>query len=173
MSRISKAEWRINMSNRFLSLCFTTTLGVCAIGILSSNALAQEQDQQDVDSERVMEEVTVTGSHIKRSDAASISPISVLSAEDLSISGNLTLENFVQDMPSVNGGDYGTGVNNPPTGLASVSLRGLGPNRTLVLVNGKRFASASVGGYVDLNTIPTAIVERIEVLRKGFRRCFC
>ncbi len=115
----------------------------------------------------VLEEVVVTGSRIKRSDNSSISPISVLTAQDLSVSGNLTLENFIQDMPSVNGGDLGAGVNNGNPGTATVSLRGLGPNRTLVLVNGKRFASQSVNGYVDLNAIPTAIVERVEVLRDG------
>ncbi|MEJ2274760.1 MAG: TonB-dependent receptor [Woeseiaceae bacterium] len=114
-----------------------------------------------------MEEVVVTGSRIKRGDTSSISPITVLSEEDLAVSGNLTLENFIQDMPAVNGGDFGSGVNNGNPGIASVSLRGLGPNRTLALVNGKRFASASVNGFVDLNMIPTAIVERIEVLRDG------
>ena len=137
-------------------------LALCVALVIPNGAFAQATED-----EVALEEVVVTGSRIKRSDAGSISPISVLTAEDLSVSGNLTLENFVQDMPSVNGGDYGTGVNNPPTGLASVSLRGLGPNRTLVLVDGKRFASASTGGYVDLNTIPTAIVDRIEVLRDG------
>ncbi len=117
--------------------------------------------------EGVIEEVVVTGSRIKRSDAASISPISVLSEADLEASGNLTLENFIQDMPSVNGGDFGAGVNNGNPGIASVSLRGLGPSRTLVLVNGKRFASAADNGYVDLNVIPSSIVERVEVLRDG------
>jgi len=122
---------------------------------------------QSADGGATIEEVVVTGSRIKRSDSSSISPISVLTAEDLAVSGNLTLENFIQDMPSVNGGDFGGGVNNGNPGLATVSLRGLGPNRTLTLVNGKRFASASVNGFVDLNTIPTAIVDRIEVLRDG------
>jgi iron complex outermembrane receptor protein len=117
--------------------------------------------------ESMMEEVVVTGSRIKRDDASSISPISVLSEQELNASGNLTLENFIQDMPAVNGGDFGSGVNNGNPGHATVSLRGLGPNRTLTLVNGKRFASASVNGYVDLNVIPTAIVDRIEVLRDG------
>jgi len=115
----------------------------------------------------VMEEVVVTGSRIKRSDATSISPISVMTEQDLNVSGNLTLETFIQDMPAVNGADFGAGVNNGNPGVASVSLRGLGPNRTLVLVNGKRFASQSVNGFVDLNMIPTAIVDRIEVLRDG------
>jgi iron complex outermembrane receptor protein len=122
---------------------------------------------QAPEDEGIIEEVVVTGSRIKRSDVSSISPISVLTAQDLSVSGNLTLENFVQDMPAVNGGDYGTGVNNGNPGIATVSMRGLGANRTLVLVNGKRFAAQAVNGWVDLNMIPTSIVERIEVLRDG------
>jgi iron complex outermembrane receptor protein len=122
---------------------------------------------QTSNDEGTLEEVVVTGSRIKRSDVDSISPISVLSEEDLAVSGNLTLENFIQDQPSVNGGDFGGGVNNGNPGLATVSLRGLGPNRTLVLVNGKRFAAAATNGFVDLNMIPTAIVERVEILRDG------
>jgi iron complex outermembrane recepter protein len=59
------------------------------------------------------------------------------------------------------------GVNNGNPGLATVSLRGLGPNRTLVLVNGKRPAAAATDGYVDLNMIHTSIIERVEVLRDG------
>mgnify|MGYP001823719302 FL=1 len=137
-------------------------LAICTALILPGGAIAQSSDDG-----AALEEVVVTGSRIKRSDASSISPITVLTDEDLAVSGNLTLENFIQDMPAVNGGDFGAGVNNGNPGIASVSLRGLGPNRTLTLVNGKRFASASVNGYVDLNMIPTAIVERVEVLRDG------
>lgn len=114
-----------------------------------------------------MEEVVVTGSRIKRSDLSSISPITVLSEEDLETSGNLTLEDFLQDLPSVNGGDFGSSVNNGNPGLATVSLRGLGPSRTLVLLNGHRPAAAATDGIIDLNMIPTAIVERVEVLRDG------
>jgi len=137
-------------------------LALCGALVIPGGAFAQASDEDGM-----LEEVVVTGSRIKRSDSSSISPISVLTEEDMAISGNLTLENFIQDMPSVNGGDFGGGVNNGNPGLATVSLRGLGPNRTLTLVNGKRFASASVNGYVDLNMIPTAIVERVEVLRDG------
>ncbi|MCH8059803.1 MAG: TonB-dependent receptor plug domain-containing protein, partial [Proteobacteria bacterium] len=138
-------------------------LALCVALVVPDGVFAQAPE----DDGGVLEEVVVTGSRIKRSDTSSISPITVLTAEDLTISGNLTLENFIQDMPSVNGGDFGAGVNNGNPGIASVSLRGLGPNRTLVLVNGKRFASNSVNGFVDLNMIPTAIVDRIEVLRDG------
>ncbi len=137
-------------------------LAFCVALVIPDGVFAQA-----LEAEGALEEVVVTGSRIKRSDSSSISPISVLTAQDLAVSGNLTLENFVQDMPSVNGGDFGAGVNNGNPGVASVSLRGLGPNRTLVLVNGKRFASNSVNGFVDLNMIPTSIVDRIEVLRDG------
>jgi iron complex outermembrane receptor protein len=139
-------------------------LALSAALVIPGGALAQTSDD---DGATELEEVVVTGSRIKRSDTSSISPITVLSDEDLAVSGNLTLENFIQDMPAVNGGDFGAGVNNGNPGIASVSLRGLGPNRTLTLVNGKRFASASVNGFVDLNMIPTSIVERVEVLRDG------
>jgi iron complex outermembrane recepter protein len=139
-------------------------LAICTALIIPGGAIAQTSDGEGAIP---LEEVVVTGSRIKRGDTSSISPITVLSEEDLAVSGNLTLENFIQDMPAVNGGDFGSGVNNGNPGIASVSLRGLGPNRTLALVNGKRFASASVNGFVDLNMIPTAIVERIEVLRDG------
>lgn len=137
-------------------------LACCAALLVPDAVFAQNSDD-----EVALEEVVVTGSRIKRSDTSSISPISVLTEQDLAVSGNLTLENFIQDLPAVNGGDFGAGVNNGNPGIATVSLRGLGPNRTLTLVNGKRFASASVNGFVDLNMIPTAIVERIEVLRDG------
>ncbi len=140
--------------------CALGTTTLVAAAVMPAYVFAQ-------DDEVLVEEVFVTGSRIKRDNASSINPITVLSAEDLAISGNLTLENIIQDMPAVTGGDFGTGVNNGNPGVATVSLRGLGPNRTLVLVNGRRFASQAVNGFVDLNMIPTAIVESVEILRDG------
>ncbi|MGJ8668708.1 MAG: TonB-dependent receptor domain-containing protein [Oceanococcus sp.] len=120
------------------------------------------------DSAVTLNAVTVTGSRIRRKDLSSISPITILSAEDLKAAGNATLEDFLQDLPSTLGGaDYGSSVNNGNPGLATAQLRGLGPNRTLILINGHRPAQASTDGIVDLNMIPTAIIERIEVLRDG------
>ena len=143
---MNKSNW-LSSHSWILAFC---------IALVVPDGVYAQTSEDDV----ALEEVVVTGSRIKRSDVDSISPISVLSAEDLSVSGN-------QDQPSVTGGDYGAGVNNGNPGYASVSLRGLGPNRTLVLVNGKRFAAAATNGFVDLNMIPTAIVERVEVLRDG------
>ena len=126
-------------------------------------AVPTVQAQEEV----AVEEIVVTGSRIKRSDLTSISPITVLSEQELEASGNVTLENFLQDLPSVSGGDFGSTVNNGNPGVATASLRGLGPNRTLLLVNGHRPAPAGVDGIVDLNMVPTSIIERVEVLRDG------
>jgi iron complex outermembrane receptor protein len=136
-----------------------------AVGAIAStgsmSAVAQDPAAQQI------EEVVVTGSRIKRTDLTSLSPISVFDEAALDQSGNTTLERFFVSLPSVGGADFGSGVNNGNPGYATVSLRGLGPTRTLVLLNGNRMASAGVNGFVDLNMVPSSIIERVEVLRDG------
>ncbi|SEA34831.1 TonB-dependent receptor plug domain-containing protein [Microbulbifer marinus] len=116
-----------------------------------------------------VEEVVVTGSRIVRpTDANSATPISVFDAAALEASGQTTLEDFLQEVPSMTGGQLGQSVNNGNPGLATVSLRGLGSSRTLVLMNGRRLSSSGPStGVVDLNTIPTTAIERVEILRDG------
>ena len=94
--------------------------------------LAQEDAGEDSkDSmEFELEEIIVTGSRIGRSDVTSVSPISVFDEEDILVSGQVTLEDFVQNMPSVAGGFRGKTINNGNRGYASASLRGLGSGRT-------------------------------------------
>ncbi len=147
-----------------LTKAFTSTaltLAVSMLGMVGAIAPTTAEAQ-------AVEEVVVTGSRIKRSDLSSISAITVLTEQDMLHAGNLTLEDFLQDQPSTLGGaDYGSSVNNGNPGLATVQMRGLGPNRTLVLINGQRPAQADTSGYVDLNMIPTAVIERVEILRDG------
>ena len=123
-------------------------------------ALAQDDDV-------TLQEIIVTGSRIERTDVTSVSPISVFTEVDFEASGEVTLEDFVQNMPSVTGGFNGKTVNNGSRGAAYVALRGLGSGRTLVLPNGKRLPAVSTGASVDLNMIPAALIERVEVLRDG------
>ncbi|GAA5194817.1 TonB-dependent receptor [Ferrimonas gelatinilytica] len=111
--------------------------------------------------EEGVERIEVTGSRIKRTDIETASPITVFSSEDIANTGVSTLEDFVQTIPAINGGAEGSSINNGSRGYATASLRGLGSGRTLVLINGRRFASG------DLNSIPTAYVEQVEVLRDG------
>ncbi|AWL11350.1 Vitamin B12 transporter BtuB [Saliniradius amylolyticus] len=137
------------------SVRLALAFGVASTATVAGNAIAQEEGADDV------EKISVTGSRIKRTDMESASPISVFSAEDIEASGFTTLENFVQAVPAMNGGAEGSNVNNGSRGFATASLRGLGSGRTLVLINGRRYASG------DLNSIPVSFVERVEVLRDG------
>lgn len=116
-----------------------------------------------------VEEVVVTGTRILRTtDATSAVPVTVFDAAALENSGETTLEDFLQELPSMTGGQLGQSVNNGNPGLATVSLRGLGSSRTLVMLNGRRVVSAgTTTGTVDLNTIPVSIIERVEILKSG------
>lgn len=129
--------------------------GAVSTTAFTASAIAQEEGAAKV------ERIEVTGSRIKRTDLESASPVSVFTAEDLETSGFATLEKFVQALPSVNGAAQGSNINNGSNGSATVSLRGLGAGRTLVLVNGRRTA------FSDLNSIPMSFIERVEVLRDG------
>lgn len=131
-----------------------------AFGAASATAFTASVNAQEEGIEKV-ERIEVTGSRIKRTDLETASPISVFTAQDLETAGFATLEKFVQSLPSVNGAAQGSNVNNGSNGSATVSLRGLGAGRTLLLINGRRTA------FSDLNAIPMSFVERVEVLRDG------
>ena len=116
------------------------------------------------------EEIVVTGSRIRRKDLTTPAPITVINKEQLQASGKVSLGDFLQTLPE-QGNAINTAVNNGAqrNGSTRVSLRGLGSDRTLVLLNGRRFVPGGPGAdaAVDLSSIPTAAIERIEVLKDG------
>ena len=126
------------------------------------NAFAQEQEQ---DSAATLDRIEVTGSRIKRVDVETSQPVFVLNREDIARNGQVSIGDILQDL-TVSGSALNTTFNNGGDGSTTVDLRNLGANRSLVLVNGKRWVS-SLGGAVDLNTIPVAAIERVEVLKDG------
>ncbi|MEO0817181.1 MAG: TonB-dependent receptor [Pseudomonadota bacterium] len=132
-----------------------------AFGMVSVPALAQETDE-----ESVQETVTVTGSRIERLDFVSNSPIATVGAEQFELTGTVNTEGLLNTLPQTVPGLDRTS-NNPGNGTATVDLRGLGANRTLVLVDGRRIVPTSGGGVVDINNIPAALVERVEVVTGG------
>ena len=121
----------------------------------------------------VLEEITVTGSRIARDEFSSTAPLSVFDEQEFIDSGVVTVDEFLKQVPSFTGFQYGTSTNNGNrVGLKAVDLRGLGTKRTLVLINGRRQVGSFIGGSndvgaVDLNTIPHAMIERVEVLKDG------
>ncbi|TVV74525.1 TonB-dependent receptor [Sphingomonas solaris] len=143
--------------------------------IVSSQALAQAAPPSTVVPVTTGEatgsaadnEIVVTGSRIARPDLESSSPINVVSAADIALkSGSANIENVLNDLPQVTATQSGTS-NNPGGGVATVNLRNLGSQRTLVLVNGRRYMSYDVNQVVDLNTIPSSLIERVDVLTGG------
>jgi outer membrane receptor protein involved in Fe transport len=129
---------------------------------------AAEQSRKNM-----QEEIVVTGSRVRRKDLTTPAPVTVLTREQWQESGKLTIGDFLQSLPEqgnapnfqLNNG----GATYSADGSTRVNLRSLGVTRTLVLLNGRRVVPGGVGASpaVDLNTIPTAAVERIEVLKDG------
>ncbi len=133
---------------------------------------------ENIDTQRpvnayILEEVSVigrpiTGSRLKRLDVEGSAAVDIISGSDIAISGSQTLGEFLKYVPSVAGNSTSTSVSNGGDGSASVTLRGLPANNTLVLLNGKRFANKGLrGDAADLNTIPPAAIERVEILKDG------
>ncbi|HJW74757.1 MAG TPA: TonB-dependent receptor [Thermoleophilia bacterium] len=117
------------------------------------------------------EEIVVTGSRIRRKDLTSAAPVTVFTREQVQASGKVTLGDFLQSLPE-QGNAINTSVVNGGDGSSRISLRGLGDQRTLVLVNGRRMVGNAFSSMVqdpsaDLNAIPTSAIERIEVLKDG------
>jgi len=114
-------------------------------------------------------EVVVTGSHIPQSDTASVSPITTIRAADTRAAGITRVEDAINRLPQA-APDQNSTVNNGATGTATVNLRDLGPERTLVLIDGKRLLPGdTTSGSIapDLNFIPDALVDRIEIVTGG------
>lgn len=131
-------------------------------GIGSGGLDARAQDQPP----RAVEKVVVTGSRIPRPDARAASPIASYDAEAVAAHGALSLEDFLNAQPQFTP-DFNRTSNNPGDGVSFANLRALGSNRTLVLLNGRRLAPPGVQSAADLNVIPAAIVERIDVITGG------
>jgi len=122
--------------------------------------------QATPDESAQVEEIVVTGSRIARPDLTSSSPVAQVGAQELKQSGVVNTENLLNTLPQAVPGITST-VNNGSNGTATVNLRGLGSNRTLVLVDGKRQTPTTQGGSVDLNLIPPALIKRIDVVSGG------
>ena len=116
--------------------------------------------------QRAEEQIVVTGSRVRRKDLSTPAPVTVISRLQLSTSATPTIGDFLQLLPE-QGNATNTQVNNGGDGSTQISLRSLGSQRTLVLLDGRRMVPYAGATVVDINTIPTAVVERIEVLKDG------
>jgi len=140
---------------------------VAAVGVagtaMAQNTAAPQNDQQQP---QTLQTIVVTGSHIRRVDLETSNPVVAITSQQIQQTGKLTLGDVVQSLPVITGGIENPRVNNGGgSGATNVGLRGLGAQRTLILIDGARLVG--LGGIADLNVIPAAAVERIEVLTDG------
>lgn len=145
---------------------------LCALAVSSllggGVAIAQE-------NEASVERIEVTGSRIKRNDLEGASPVAVISRDDIVKSGFSNLQQLMERNPATGVGTFSTRGNSQDStanGGAAISLRGFGSDATLVLINGRRvsvsaFAENIANSFVDINSIPVAAIERIEILKDG------
>jgi outer membrane receptor protein involved in Fe transport len=156
----------IRLKRSLLSTSIAAAVGSAAPSILSTSVAAQEPDQ--------LEEIVVTGSRIVRRDFTSNSPIVTIEQENFEAQAGLNFEAYLNQMPNYNpaaaptttqGDVQITPVNS--VGIASISLRGFGPNRNLVLIDGKRPTPINALMVTDINAIPSALIERVETITGG------
>ena len=139
--------------------------GMVGLALVASMADAQTVQQG--------ERVEVTGSNIRRTDTETASPVQVLTRDDLERTGKQSIGEIIRGVSADNQGSLPTAFSAGfAAGASGVSLRGLGLNSTLVLLNGRRMAPYGLAddgsrNFVDLNTIPLEAVERVEILKDG------
>lgn len=143
-----------------------TVLGAgVALSVVATGANAQQAQR--------VEKIEVTGTNIKRVDTETVAPVEVITREQIERSGQATVAEVLRNIPSNTGGSFSESFSNSfAPGASGISLRGLGQKATLVLLNGRRtagygFAQNLQDSFVDLNSIPSSAVERIEVLKDG------
>lgn len=151
---------------RSIRLALAYATGVTAVG-WGAAVTAQEQDVENVVTERV-ERIQVTGSRLQRTDIENSSPVTVIGREDIDAGGYSNLGELLTTLNQADalGSTNNTNNSNGNDGTQTISLRGIGAGRTLVLVDGRRWLALG-GGQVDISQIPMQTVERIEVLSDG------
>ena len=135
---------------------------VLGLAMVSTPAFAQDQEAAET-AESV---IVVTGSRISNPNLELSSPVGVVTSEELELRQTNTAEQFLRELPSAIP-STGSAVNNGNGGSSFVNLRGIGSQRNLVLLDGRRFVPADTTGRVDLNSIPLAVIERTDVLTGG------
>ena len=151
---------KINLLRERL-LASSMICGAAVAAFAASPALAQQTEVQ---------EIVVTGSRIPTPNLTSVSPVVAITAADIKAQGVTRVEDMINSLPQAFAAQ-GASISNGSNGTATVNLRGLGTSRTLVLIDGRRVGpgnpSSATSPAVDLNFIPSALVERVDVLTGG------
>ena len=147
---------------RFL---LVTALASSTIILTAAPAWAQDVAPQAAEEEATGD-IIVTGTLIANPNLENSSPVSVIGADEIQLQQASVAEEFLRDVPGVVA-SVGSQTNNGNNGASFVNLRGIGSNRNLVLLDGARITPANLDGLTDLNNIPVALIERVDILTGG------
>lgn len=137
---------------------------ILGASLIATAAFAQEAPQ-GAEAEAT-DTIVVTGSLIKNPNLERSTPVTATTSDQIELKQNNTAEEILREIPGVVP-SIGSAVNNGNGGASLVDLRGLGSFRNIVLIDGSRLAPSGLAGQFDLNNIPLALVERVEVLTGG------
>jgi iron complex outermembrane recepter protein len=153
------------MTNRAIACAVRRALWMSAVATLGANLPVEAQEQSE---QRDDQTVVVTGTRLVTPNLEAISPVAAITAEDMGLTGKVRIEDIINQLPQAFAAQ-GAAISNDADGTATVDLRGLGDERTLVLVNGRRLMPGDPdgGNAADLNTIPLPLVKRVDVLTGG------
>jgi iron complex outermembrane recepter protein len=147
------------------SLLAATSLSTLFVAVAAGPAMAQQSTTPD--KETTVEEIVITGSRIKLPGLTATSPIASVGADTIALTRAVTVEDFSTRMPQLAGGVSSSVATTDSFGAQTLDLRGLGQNRTLVLINGTRAVPFSFRNSVDVSSIPATLLKRVDVLTGG------
>jgi len=151
--------------NGFREKLFATSVLAAMMGATPFVA-AHAQDVEADDEQAVQETVIVTGTRITNPNLAQASQIQVIGVEEINLRQVNSVEELVRDLPGIVP-SIGPGVNNGQNGAQQVNLRGIGANRNLVLLNGRRIVPFGLAATTDTNNIPAGLIERVDIVTGG------
>ena len=138
-----------------------------ASGETSPPAEAQPALSPEGQAEASDEAIVVTGSRLVRPELDAPSPVTTVDSETFDLTGTVTVETLLNELPQLIPGNTRTSNNQGGEDFSTLDLRGLGPNRTLILIDGERVPASSTTGVVDIGTIPAGLIERVDVVTGG------
>jgi len=135
---------------------------VLALVSATSAALAQDGGE----NARLLDAISVTGSRISVPGVEASSPVASVERSEFLATQPVTVESFLKEVPALSA-SMGPGVNFGGTGAATINMRGLGDNRTLILIDGRRPVPFNLNNVVDTNTIPMTLLQSVDILTGG------
>jgi iron complex outermembrane receptor protein len=156
--------------NQFMSNLLATTI-ICGTVGIATPAFAQDGQQPQAGPVEATAQddapITITGSRIRSPNLTSVSPVTAVNSEEVRVTGTVRAEDLVNSLPQVFAGQSST-VSNGASGTATLDLRNLGPERTLVLINGRRLVPGDPSSpFSDINFIPAMMIQRVDLLTGG------